>query len=305
MLPDTISAGDTVAGGAGADSIAGGSGDDTISAAAGGGAGAADPPATQPEPLALSSSEPIRTPVEPIPPAAAAQPAPGPDSTPIPVIDPAAAEATRREALLAEARRQIAIDQELERRLGALSEQYNRILSAPAPVVVADATPTPHAEPTPSTPDATPPAEPAPRPPEAHPRAPDTHERHHAVDAHGRGHDAHPPGGHGHGAVHGHDHGHHEPWHFPRNLSEAGYLAFAIGIGTWNVAKFLWQFVLHPIIHTAGYVISGDPKHPWKTFWDGFTGDLKKAFFGKSGGGGKSHGGGGHGGGGHGGGGHH
>jgi hypothetical protein len=275
---DTIPGADTMAGGAGTDSIAGGEGDDTIPAAAGGGAAGGEPPKTPSDP-----------------------PAPGSDPEPTPRAAAAAEDPAVLAAKWAELQAEIAKSRALEAQLAAIRAGTDRILSAPAPAPAP--APVDHAiEPAPRpTPDHTPTTEPAPHTPDAHP-APHSPDAHPTADRHGAGHDAHPPGGHGHGHGHGDGHGHGEPWHLPRNASEAGYLIAAIGIGTWNVAKFFWQFVLHPIIHTTGYVISGDAKHPWKSFWDGFTGDLKKAFFGK-GGGGKSHGGG-HGGGGHGGGGH-
>lgn len=276
---DTAAGTDTMTGGAGTDSIAGGAGDDTIPAATGGGAAGGEPPKTPSDP-----------------------PAPGSDPEPTLRAAAAAEDPAVLAAKWAELQAEIAKSRALEAQLAPIRAGTDRILSAPAPAP-APAPVDPAIEPAPRpTPDHTPTTEPAQHTPDAHP-TPHSPDAHPTPDRHGAGHDAHPPGGHGHGHGHGDGHGHGEPWHLPRNASEAGYLIAAIGIGTWNVAKFFWQFVLHPIIHTTGYVISGDPKHPWKTFWDGFTGDLKKAFFGKSGGGGKSHGGG-HGGGGHGGGGH-
>lgn len=117
---------------------------------------------------------------------------------------------------------------------------------------------------------------------------------------HGDGHDAgHGGGGHhgdhgAHGHGHDHGHGHHAPPHFPRNLSEWGSLFAAVGIGSWNVLKFMWKYVVHPTVHAAGYVASGDPKHPWQSFWKNISGEFKKAFKMKGGGGGGGHGGGGH-----------
>jgi cell division septum initiation protein DivIVA len=93
-----------------------------------------------------------------------------------------------------------------------------------------------------------------------------------------------------------HGHGHGEKWHVPRTMGELGWLALATAYGVGYTLRFFWQFVLHPVIHTAGYVLSGDPKHPWTSFWNGFTGDIKKAFgAGKAAHAAKHSGGGGHG----------
>lgn len=120
--------------------------------------------------------------------------------------------------------------------------------------------------------------------------------------AHAAGHGAHGHDSHGHGS-----HGHGEPMHLPRNLREWGWFGAALGLGTWYATKFFFKNVAHPIWHTLGYVLSGDAKNPWSSFFKNIGGEFKKAFKLKGGGGGGGHGGGhdhGHGGG-HGGGGHH
>lgn len=158
--------------------------------------------------------------------------------------------------------------------------------------------------------EAPPAAPPDPRPADAHTEPVPGHEPRPAADpSHRTTPDAHhgathAAGGHAHGEHHGHaHHDHGEPWHLPRNLNEWGWLGAATIIGAWNVTKWLWNYIVHPTVHAAGYIASGDAKHPWATFWSNIKKEFGKPFSKKGGGGG--HGGGSHGGGSHGGGGHH
>lgn len=112
---------------------------------------------------------------------------------------------------------------------------------------------------------------------------------HDAHPAHASGEHAHAAGGHGHDA-----HGHGEPWHLPRTMGEWGWLGVASAIGAWNVTKWLWKYIVHPTVHAAGYVATGDMKHPWKTFWSNIKKEFAKPFSKKGGGGGHASGGHGH-----------
>lgn len=97
-------------------------------------------------------------------------------------------------------------------------------------------------------------------------------------------------------AEHGHDH--HESWHLPHTLGQFGWLTVALGLGTFYAARFMVKDIGKPILHTLGWILSGDNKHPWGTFFKKTAEEFKKGFKLKGGGGG----GGGHSGGGHGGG---
>lgn len=106
-------------------------------------------------------------------------------------------------------------------------------------------------------------------------------------------------GGGGAEEEHKDSHGHGEPWHLPRNAGEWGWFAAAVATGSWYAARFFFKNVGHPILHSIGFVITGDEKHPWQTLFKNTEAEFMKALKMKGGGGGSSHGpshGGGHGG---------
>lgn len=67
-------------------------------------------------------------------------------------------------------------------------------------------------------------------------------------------------------------------WHPPRNASEWAWFAAAVGIGSWYAVRFFFKNVAHPILHSIGYVSSGDDKHPWQTLIKNTEAEFKKAF---------------------------
>lgn len=223
---------------------------------------------------AIPAAVPTPTPAEVVPPASNVSSAP---AEPRPLSDFQKIPAGRRARVMADMQAEIA-------RLNADTERMRRARTEVPPVTPSEPRPADaHTEPVPGH-ESRPAADPS------HRATPDAH--------HGATHAA---GGHAHGERHGHAHGHDshgEPWHLPRNFYEWGQLGAATFLGAWNVTKWLWNYVVHPTVHAAGYIASGDAKHPWATFWSNIKKEFGKPFSKKGGGGG--HGGGSHGGGGHG-----